>query len=113
MAKSKLLENLKTEIRRRNYSYRTEQAYRNWVVRYVKFHHFTYPTELSADHVVAFLNYLAVDRSVAASTQNQALSALIFLYEHVLQLPMGKTRRAFTKASRLGERANLQRQNYL
>src|SRR5699024_10053385 len=88
MSKSKLLEHVRTEIRRRNYSYHTEQAYCQWVVRYIKFHSFQHPTKLKTTHVVQYLNYLAVERRVAASTQNQALCAIIFLYQQVLGIEL-------------------------
>src|SRR5699024_11138511 len=90
MAEQKLLDKMRTEIRRRNYSYWTEKAYDNWVKRYVKFHGFTHPKELKEKDVVAFLNWLAVDRNVAASTQNQALCAIVFLYKHILEQPLHK-----------------------
>lgn len=90
MAKSTLLHRMRIEIRRRNYSYRTEQAYTRWVVRYAKFHSLTHPKEMAEQEVVTFLNYLAEKRKVAASTQNQALCALLFLYEHVLDQPLEK-----------------------
>lgn len=90
MGNSKLLTSLRTEIRRRNYSYRTEQAYCNWVVRYVKYHKLTHPQKLNEKHVVNFLNYLATNRNVAASTQNQALCAIVFMYKHVLDIPLEK-----------------------
>jgi len=80
----KLLDQVRTEIRRRNYSYKTEQSYVRWIVRYVKFHQLTHPAELEESDIVAFLNYLAVKRNVAGSTQNQALCAIIFLYKAVL-----------------------------
>ncbi|MFH5832357.1 integron integrase [Halalkalibaculum sp. DA384] len=88
MSKSSLLSRLKTEIRRRNYSYRTEQAYTSWIVRFVKFHNLTHPKDMAEPEVVAYLNYLAEDRNVAASTQNQALCAILFLYNHVLEDPL-------------------------
>lgn len=88
MAKSTLLGRMRTEIRRRNYSYRTEQAYTGWVIRYVKFFKLRHPSNLREEEVVQYLNYLAEDRRVAASTQNQALCALLFLYEHVLGAPL-------------------------
>jgi integron integrase len=84
MAKSKLLEQVRQEIRRRNYSYRTEQAYISWIVRFVKYHGTVHPQKLGNYNVEKFLNYLANDRQVAAGTQNQALSALVFLYKEVL-----------------------------
>ncbi len=85
MGKPKLLESIRSEIRRRNYSYRTEQAYIGWVVRYVRYHGTKHPNELGDRQVEKFLNHLANERNVSASTQNQALSALVFLYKDVLQ----------------------------
>ena len=89
MSKRKLLDRIKREIRRRNYSYSTEKTYCQWVVRYVRFHNLTHPRELGNDDIVRYLNYLANECNLTASTQNQALSALIFLYEHVLKIPVG------------------------
>jgi len=89
MKKRKLIDKLKDEIRRRNYSYSTEKNYSQWVVRYVRYHKLTHPAELKEEDIVAFLNYLANQLNVAASTQNQALSAIVFLYEHVLKRPVG------------------------
>ncbi|TYP95239.1 Phage integrase, N-terminal SAM-like domain [Fodinibius salinus] len=90
MSKSTLLSKIRTEIRRRNYSYQTEQAYTKWVVRFAKYHDLTHPKEMGEEEVVAYLNYLAHEQSVAASTQNQALCSILFLYEHVLQQPLEK-----------------------
>ena len=87
MGKSKLLEQIRREIRRRNYSYKTEQAYISWIVRYIKFYDTTHPNDLHDVDVENYLNYLANERNVAASTQNQALSALVFLYKQVLKKP--------------------------
>ncbi len=87
MGKSKLLDHVRREIRRRNYSYRTEQAYINWIVKYIRYHSTTHPKELNDKDVESYLNYLANERNVAASTQNQALSALVFLYKQVLLKP--------------------------
>lgn len=78
MTKGKLLNLLVQEIRRRNYSYSTEKTYRQWVIRYVRYHNMNHPNALGADDIVAYLNHLANIENVAASTQNQALSALIF-----------------------------------
>lgn len=66
------------------YSIRTEQSYLDWIRRYIIFHHKQHPANLGAPEVEAFLTHLAVDRHVAASTQNQAKSALLFLYREVL-----------------------------
>lgn len=84
MAKSKLLDQVREEIRRRNYSYKTEQAYISWIVRFVKYHGTVHPKKLKDSDVEKFLNYLANDQNVAAGTQNQALCALVFLYKEVL-----------------------------
>ena len=70
--------------RRRHYSLRTEQSYVGWVRRFILFHDKRHPKEMGAVEVVAFLSDLAVRGRVSASTQNQALSALLFLYRHVL-----------------------------
>ncbi|MDZ7754847.1 integron integrase [Rhodohalobacter sp.] len=90
MGEYKLLDRIKREVRRRNYSYSTEKSYCQWVVRYVRYHNLTHPRDLGNRDIVRYLNYLANDCNLAASTQNQALSALIFLYEHVLQIPVGE-----------------------
>jgi len=90
MGEYKLLDRIKREVRRRNYSYSTEKSYCQWVVRYVQYHNLTHPRDLGNRDIVRYLNYLANDCNLAASTQNQALSALIFLYEHVLQIPVGE-----------------------
>src|SRR5262249_18139885 len=67
-------------------SLRTEQAYRNWIKRYIFFHGKRHPRELDAEAVRAFLTHLAVNDRVAASTQNQAFNALLFLYRQVLKM---------------------------
>lgn len=86
--KKKLLQQLRDEIRTRHYSYRTEQAYTQWVKRYIFFYNKKHPQEMGAEEIRKYLNYLAVGRNVAASTQNQALNAIIFLYKEVLKLPV-------------------------
>lgn len=86
-ARPKLLDELRRALRIRRYSPRTEEAYRGWVVRYVVFHGKRHPAELGAKEIQAFLNHLA-DRRVSASTQNQALAAVLFLYAHVLARPI-------------------------
>ena len=84
-----LLTRLRETLRTRNYSYRTEDAYTQWVRRFILFHNKRHPRELDDAAVVAFLTHLAVDREVSANTQNQALNALAFLYRHVLDRPLG------------------------
>ena len=84
-----IIERLVTEIRRRGYSIRTEQAYTQWVRRFVDFHHGVDASTLGGPEIVRFLEYLAVERTVAVNTQNQALNALVFFYSQVLKLPLG------------------------
>ena len=81
----KLLDQVRDVIRLKHYSIRTEQAYVDWIKRYILFHNRRHPNEMGSQEIEAFLTYLAVERNVAASTQNQALSALLFLYRYVLQ----------------------------
>ena len=85
----RLLDRVREAIRARHYSRRTEKAYVDWIKRYIFFHNKRHPLEMGAEEVTAFLTALAVQGKVAASTQNQALSALLFLYREVLgiQLP--------------------------
>ena len=84
----KLLDRMRAEIRLRHYSIRTEKAYTGWGRRYILFHCKRHPKDLGAGEVRDFLSHLAVDRNVAASTQNQAKSALLFLYREVLQIKL-------------------------
>jgi site-specific recombinase XerD len=84
----RLLDQLRTRIRFLHYSISTERTYIHWVRRYILFHGKRHPRDLAAEHVVAYLNYLAQDCHVSASTQNQALNAIVFLYKQVLQKPL-------------------------
>jgi integron integrase len=85
----KALEKLRTEVRVLQYSIRTEQAYEQWIKRFFYFSS-TKPVEtLSSNDVKKFLEYLAIDKQVAAGTQNQALNALVFFYKHVLESDLG------------------------
>lgn len=79
-----------TEIRRRGYSYRTEQSYEQWLGRFILFCRNASPEEVGGTEVKAFLDYLVVRRNVSASTQNQALNALAFLYNQVLERDLGE-----------------------
>jgi integron integrase len=84
----RLLDAVRNAIRRRHYSYRTEQTYVDWIRRFVRYCGRRHPRTLGAAEVTAFLNHLAREREVAASTQNQALAALLFLYKEVLVQPL-------------------------
>jgi integrase len=80
----RLRERVREEIRARHYSRRTEDAYWYWIRCFIRFHGKRHPAQMSAAEVTAFLSWLATERNVAAATQNQALSALLFLYKQVL-----------------------------
>lgn len=99
--KPKLLDRLREQIRVRHYSIRTESAYVYWGRHFVRFHKLRHPADMGAAEVEQFLTHLAVERNVSASTQNQALAALLFLYKQVLgiELPwlddvVGRSRRS-------------------
>lgn len=83
-----LLQAVSASLRRLHYSPRTEEAYIHWIRAYIRFHGLRHPREMGASEATAFLNHLAVERHTAASTQNQALCAIVFLYRRVLDLPM-------------------------
>ena len=84
----RLLEQVRTAIRARHYSFRTEQAYVHWVKRFIHFHGLCHPRDLGEAEVTAFLNSLSAGRGVAAATQNQALSSLLLMYKEVLCKPL-------------------------
>ena len=86
-ARPKLLDRVRGAIRARHYSRRTEKAYAGWIRRYIVFNRLCHPDTLHEADVLAFLTALAIDRRVSASTQNQALCALLFLYREVLGRP--------------------------
>jgi integron integrase len=86
----KLLDRVRHACRVRHYSIRTEEAYHDWVERFIRFHGIRHPDTMAEPEVNAYLTHLAVEGNVAASTQNQALCALLFLYEHVLERPLNR-----------------------
>ena len=86
---SPLLTRVRDVIRVRHYSIRTEKAYIGWIKRYIRFHRMKHPEQMGAAEVRQFLTWLAVERNVAAATQNQALNALVFLYKEVLSIGLG------------------------
>ena len=87
-ARPRLFDVVREAIRRRHFSYRTEATYLHWINRFIQFSDKRHPRDMGGPEVTAFLNYLARDRAVAASTQNQALAALLFLYREVLAQPL-------------------------
>lgn len=89
MPRSRLLDQVRQQMRLRHYSLRTERTYVAWIKRYVHFHRLRHPAEMGAAEVAAFLSHLATEGRVAAPTQNQALSAVLFLYRHVFGQELG------------------------
>ena len=88
--KLKLMDQIREVLRYHHYSYRAEQTYCDWIIRFIKFHGYQkHPKNLGKFEIEAFLSHLATNRKVAASTQRQALNALVFLYKHVLDKPIG------------------------
>ena len=87
----KLLVQVRNNIRSRNYALQTEKAYVHWVKRFIHFNNLSHPINLGHVEVNKFLSHLAVDKHVSPSTQNQALSALLFLYDKVFETPLGDT----------------------
>lgn len=88
MQKPKFLEQVRAVARMRHFSLRTEEAYGDWIKRFILFHHKRHPAEMGVDQIRQFLSHLAVDKHVSASTQNQALCALLFLYRDVLRVDL-------------------------
>lgn len=85
MEQPRLLDRVKSSLRLRHYSLRTQESYIQWIKRFILYHKKRHPNEMGKIEVESFLTYLATDRHVAASTQNQALSAILYLYKHVLE----------------------------
>lgn len=86
--KPRLLDQVRDRIRVKHYSLRTEQAYIQWTKRFIFFYGKRHPKDMAAPEVEAFLSHLATERNVSASTQSQALSALLFLYREVLGIEL-------------------------
>ncbi|AMD00990.1 phage integrase N-terminal SAM-like domain-containing protein [Halomonas chromatireducens] len=85
----KLMDRVKATMRVKRYSPRTEKTYCYWIRYFIRFHGVRHPASMGGSEVRAFLEHLAVERHVAAATQNQALNAIVFLYRHVLEQPLG------------------------
>jgi integrase len=84
MSEKKLLNQLRDLIRTKHLSIRTEKTYVQWAKRFILYHNKTHPSRMGTDHINQYLTFLAVKKRVAASTQNQALNALVFMYKHLL-----------------------------
>ncbi|HSB12025.1 MAG TPA: integron integrase [Blastocatellia bacterium] len=85
VSQPKLIDQVRAVIRLKHYSLRTEEAYWNWIKRFILFHNKRHPNDLAEAEIASFLTHLAVNKKVSASTQNQALSAILFLYNEVLK----------------------------
>ena len=90
ISKPRLLDQVRHVIRCKHHSIRTEQTYLEWIKRFIYFNDRKHPKDLGTGHISAFLTHLAVQRKVAASTQNQALCALVFLYKEVIKKDVGQ-----------------------
>jgi integron integrase len=87
---SPFLESVRSVIRMKHLAYQTEKTYIGWIVRFIKFHKSRHPSQMGSKEITDFLSNLAVERNVSASTQNQALNALVFLYKEVLKKEPGE-----------------------
>jgi hypothetical protein len=98
--KPRLLDQVRERLRTVHYSYRTEQQYIYWIRRFIFHHGKRHPSGLGAEDVEAFLTHLAVQQQVSASTQSQALSAVLFLYKQVLKIDLPGSRASFAPSHR-------------
>ncbi len=89
MPEQKLLEQVRDRIRTKHLSLRTEETYLSWIKRFILFHQKKHPSQMRESHIEQYLTSLAVDEEVSASTQNQALNAILFLYREVLDIDIG------------------------
>ena len=86
----RLIDQVRQVLRYHHYSYRTEQAYCDWIMHFIKFHGSqTHPKDMGKSEIEEFLSHLATHRKMPASTQRQELNAIVFLYHHVLDKPVG------------------------
>jgi len=105
MTQKKLLETYREAIRMKQYSYRTEETYIHWVREFIRFHNpaietgkiTRHPREMSIQDINQFITHLVVDRNASASTQNQAISAILFLYRNVLQIQLDESQLEFVR----------------
>jgi site-specific recombinase XerD len=88
MGSPRLMDRVRDTLRVHHYSLRTEQSYVQWIKRFILFHGKRHPRDMGKDEVAAFLTHLAVNKNVAAATQNQALSVILFLYKKVLNIEL-------------------------
>lgn len=94
---SGFIEEVRSDMRLRHYSFKTEKAYLGWIKRFIKFHDFKHPKDMGKTEIEDFLGYLANNRKVSASTQTQALCALMYLYKHILHIEIQNLDYGFSK----------------
>ena len=97
--KYKLLDQVRNRLRVKNYAYSTEKSYIHWIRRYILFHNKTHPMNMGTPEIEAFVTHLAIHENVSPSTQNQALCALLFLYNHVLHKEIATPQPLWAKKS--------------
>jgi len=85
----KLLDQVRITIRKKHYSIRTEHTYIQWIRKFTHFHNMRHPKDMGEKEISQYISYLATDKKVASSTQNQALNAIVFLYRRVLKIELG------------------------
>ena len=93
----KLLEELREQLRTRHYALRTETTYISWVRKYILFHNKRHPKNMGPKEINAFLTHLAIEKNVASTTQNQALSAILFLYRYLLNIELPKNKLIYSR----------------
>ncbi|GGP67607.1 integron integrase [Shewanella saliphila] len=97
MSTSPFLESIRTELRTRRYSIKTEKVYLYWIKQFILFNDKKHPQDMGNIEIERFLNHLAVNRQVSAATQNQALCAIIYVYKHIIRREISDLRYSFTK----------------
>jgi len=104
--KPTLLNQVRDAVRLKHYAYRTEQSYVDWARRYILFHNKSHPNDMGEKEVQEFLINLALEKNVASSTQNQALSAILFLYRYVLKIELAQNTLIFSRLKKEKIRPN-------
>ncbi len=98
--KPKLLDQVRNSLRQRNYSYSTEKTYISWIRRYILYHDKRHPGEMGEKEIGEYLTYLAIERKISPSTQNQALNSIIYLYKYILKIDLGEIKKLRPRGSK-------------
>ena len=97
----KLLDQVRSEMRAKHYSLKTEKTYLSWIKQYIFYNSKRHPKDMGDEEINTFLKYLAVERKVSSSTQNQALCAIVYLYKHILKKDVGKLELIWAQKSKI------------